>query len=131
MKKGMLMLMMVLALIGIGVPAYADNIKFDVTVGGKGKQDPLSKRKEILKDGDNNAYYRATKVSRKDSYIFVTSHNLSNSKIYTYEMVELCDSNLNQTRSRSYNKKAPGGQYYYMKAETEGPRINVKGYYCP
>lgn len=111
--------------------AYAGNISFNVTVGGSGTQDPLSKRAIKSNDGDNNAYFRPTYVSNTKGYIFAQSINLNNQSIKTPQLTQLCSENLGRTLTRDYNVSAPGKEYYFMKATTEGVRINVKGYYCP
>ena len=114
--------------------AYAGNIKFNVTVGGNGSQDPLSKRETKTADKDNYAYYRATNVSSSNNdraYVMVESINLYNQNIITPQLTQLCSVNIGRTLKREYNVVAPKKEYYFMKASTEGPRINVVGYYCP
>ena len=131
MKKVLCIMAILLCFNGYYNITSAGNIPFDVTVGGTGTQDPLSKKAVKSDDGDNYAYYRATYVSNSTGYIMVASYNYDDHSIYTPQLTELCSYNLNQTRSRSYNVDAPGNEYYYMQASTSGPRIQVKGYYCP
>lgn len=133
MKKKFYTLLLTTFLITGTCAVCAENIPFNVTVGGSGAQDPLSKRKEKKDDNDNNAYYRATYVSNNKSgaYIEVKSFNLEKQYINTPQSTELSTANVGPTREREYNTTAPGGEYYFMKATTGGPRINVKGYYCP
>lgn len=124
--------LMVATFIMTGVStAYAGNISFNVTVGGSGAQDPLSKRARKSSDGDNRAYYRPTYTSNTRSYIMVESVNLNNQTIRTPQLTQLCSLNIGKTLNRDYNVTAPGGQYYFMNSTNEGVRINVKGYYCP
>ncbi|MDY2589141.1 MAG: hypothetical protein SOW32_03030 [Agathobacter sp.] len=131
LKKCIYAIVLTLFLI-TGLPTtYAKNIEFDVTVGGSGSQDPLSKRTIKSDDGDNNAYYRPTRVSNSYSYIMVESINLYKQAIRTPQLTELCSYNIGRTLTRWYNVTAPGGEYYYMNATTNGPRIRVRGYYCP
>lgn len=115
---------------GVGT-VYAGNISFNVTVGGTGAQDPLSKRALKSNDGDNKAYYRPTYTSNTKSYIMVESIKLDDSSIRTPQLTQLCSLNIGRTLTRYYNTTAPGNEYYYMKASNDGIRINVKGYYCP
>lgn len=132
-KKNFYALLLSTFLITGACTVYAGNIPFTVTVGGSGEQDPLSKRKQKTADGDNNAYYRATYVSNNSSnaYIEVRSFNLYNQEINTPQSTQLCGVNIGKTLKREYNQTAPGNEYYFMNATTGGPRINVKGYYCP
>lgn len=131
MRKFICVLALLLCFCGFHDVTSAGNIPFDVTVGGTGSQDPLSKKAMKSNDGDNDAYYRATYVSNTTGYIMVESYNYRNRAIYTPQLTQLCSANLNQTRSRWYNVTAPGGEYYFMNSSTDGPRIRVKGYYCP
>ena len=134
MKKIIYSLLVVAFIITGAGNLYAGNIPFNVTVGGSGRQDPLSKREIKTADKDNNAYYRPTKVNSANpgqAYIMVESINLYRQNIRTPQLTQLCIYNIGRTLTREYNVAAPHGEYYFMKASTQGPRVNVTGYYCP
>lgn len=131
LKKGCYALLIATFLMTGMSTAYAANVNFNVTVGGSGTQDPLSKKAMKSNDGDNFAYFRATKTSSPNNGIFVKSYSKATSSIYSKNSAYLSAANAGTTFKREYNKKAPGNQYYYMKARTNGPRITVEGSYCP
>ncbi|TGY91276.1 hypothetical protein E5329_21920 [Petralouisia muris] len=113
-----------------GTTAFAGTIPFNVTVGGSGTQDPLSKREIKTADGDNYAYFTGHTFSKPNVGIYVKSCQRENSNIYTSEAY-LSSSNAGVTQKRLYNKTAEGGLYYYMKARAATDRITVSGNYCP
>lgn len=112
-----------------GEAVSAGTIPFTVTVGGNGSQDPLSKR-EIKRDGEQNAYFTGTYTSNKNCSIIVRSYNKNKPSIRSKKAV-LNYYNIGKRQTSSYEKKAPAKQYYYMKAEPFSGRITVKGRYCP
>jgi len=118
-------------LVGASIPVFASSIAFDVTVGGTGSQDPFSYKEIKTKDGDQYAYFRATYVSNTKNAIRVRSYNSRDTSIRSTSYATLSNANLGKTLSRKYNKHAPGGENYHMKAEATNNRIKVKGYYCP
>lgn len=112
-----------------GEAVSAGTIPFTVTVGGKGTQDPLSKR-EIKRDGEQTAYFTGTYTSNEKCSIIVRSYNKNNRSIRSKEAV-LNYLNKDKRQDGKYEKKAPAKQYYYMEAKPASGRITVKGRYCP
>lgn len=129
-KRTMCALLAAVSLATTGTTAFAGTIPFDVTVGGSGTQDPLSKREIKTADGDNYAYFTGHTFSKPNVGIYVKSCQRENSNIYTSEAY-LSSSNAGVTQKRLYNKTAEGDLYYYMKARAATDRITVSGNYCP
>lgn len=108
----------------------AGTIPFTVTVGGSGSQDPLSKREIKTNDGDTFAYFTGKKFSVNNAGIYVRSYNLNKGYIYSGQKF-LVSTTAGKVQSAQYNMTAPGGEYYYMKAEAQSKRVTVEGNYCP
>ena len=132
-KKMKVFLCAVLAgvmIISTGITASA--IEFNVTVGGSGYQDPLSKR--VIKNGgdayDNFAYFRGTTMSNALAVVAVRSIRLNNINLSSISDTHITSSNLGSRFGKAYNAPAPAGVYYYMKSESK-VRTNLTGYYTP
>lgn len=130
LKKALCATVASLCLVASGTTVFAGTIPFDVTVGGSGTQDPLSKREIKAADGDNYAYFRGATFS-SDNGINTRSILLNDNSIYTPKAAKLTTGNVGTTLKRNYNTTAPGNVYYYMRAVAAGGRVKVTGYYCP
>lgn len=130
LKKALCATVASLCLVASGTTVFAGTIPFDVTVGGSGTQDPLSKREIKAADGDNYAYFRGATFS-SDNGINTRSILLNDNSIYTPKAAKLTTGNVGTTLKRKYNTTAPGNVYYYMRAVAAGGRVKVTGYYCP
>lgn len=118
-----------MCLASTGTTAFAGTIPFDVTVGGSGAQDPLSMKENKTADGDQYAYFTGTWFSNTNA-ICVRSYKKSDVTLYSSRAC-LTSTIAGSTQKRHYNKKADGGEPYYMKASAVNYRIRVKGNYCP
>lgn len=129
-KKLLCATALAVTLIASSSTVSAGTIPFTVTVGGAGSQDTLSKREIKTADGDTFAYFTGKRFSANQVGIYVRSYNLSKEYIYSGQKF-LVSTTAGKVQSAQYNMEAPGGEYYYMKAQAQSKRVTVSGNYCP
>lgn len=129
-RKLIAVLAVCLCIMGMGVPAFAQTVNFNITVTKSGKnQDPISKR-AVKADKEQNFYATATGFSETGS-MRARSRRIGGGVVSN--SVLLTSGTVNSKRSATYTSTATAGDNYYLEAEyATGPgALNVLGRYTP
>lgn len=130
-KRLLALLALCLCLVGTGIPARAQTVEFDITVGRAGNTDPLSKR-AMKADNEQKFYVTATGFRKGSGAIRVYSHQLNNKNIGSEDVIVSSD-NIGRRLCGEYWSGAVSGVYYYMESDWESgaSTLRVVGRYTP
>lgn len=134
MKKTKLLVAMVICfcIIGVGVPAYAQTVDFNITVQkGGNSPDPISKR--AVKADDEQKFYATATGCLKGSGVARAYSQRLDGGVRSNSLV-ISSYNIGIRQSAAYGSSATSGDHYYMETYWDSGQtnsINLVGRYTP